>query len=230
MASTPTRRRDKATEAKAGRARLTREQIARAALEHVDRDGPENLTMRRLADSLGVGTMTLYGYFRDKDELLDAVVEATAPPAPPPRGSGPWREQLRSHVKTLYAALVAHPGVARLRVSRPIITPPALRVTEEGLAILEQAGLGREEAARVYRTLFVYTFGFANFSPEHRTDELRAQARGALTRIGPDEFPSVHAARDELVESLVGGEAQFDHGLDVILDGLEASLPARSSG
>lgn len=208
--------------AKHRRRRLTRDEIVRAALEHIDEHGPDRLTMRGLADSLGVGTMTLYGYFRNKDELLDAVVDATVPAGPPPARTGPWRAQLRDHVKMIHAALVAHPGVARLRVSRPIITPPALRVTEDGMSILERAGFERGEAARIYRTLFVYTFGFANFSPAHAAVDMRAQGRAALAGLDAETYPAVTAAGDDLVESMVGGEAQFDHGLDVILDSLEA--------
>src|SRR4051795_7522907 len=78
--------------------RYSREQIAQAALELVDQEGVEALTMQRLAQRLGAGTMTLYGYFRGRDDLLDAVVDAAVHGAELPRSPGPWREQLRATV------------------------------------------------------------------------------------------------------------------------------------
>src|SRR5437660_6163927 len=80
------------------RPRLTREQLARTALELIDRHGLDAFTMQRLAQHAGVGTMTLYGYFRSKDELLQAVVDAAVRPAERPSIEGDWQEQMRALV------------------------------------------------------------------------------------------------------------------------------------
>src|SRR5207237_9092478 len=81
------------------RARLSPDQVAAAALELLDREGLEALSMRRLAEQLGVGTMTLYGYFRSKDELLDAVIDAAVAHREPFAFEGPWQEQIRRLIR-----------------------------------------------------------------------------------------------------------------------------------
>src|SRR6059036_795279 len=93
------------------RARLTRDQVAAAALELLDREGLEALSMRRLAEELGVGTMTLYGYFRSKNELLDAVVDAAVAERGPFRFEGTWQEQIRRLMHGSRRRLGRHPGL-----------------------------------------------------------------------------------------------------------------------
>src|SRR3954466_4577198 len=100
----------------ASSANRSREAIARAALDLVDREGLDALSMRRLAGELGMGTMTLYGYFRTKEELLDAVVhEATGWPELPLR-AGPWDECLRALARMLRAGLARHRSLIEVRL------------------------------------------------------------------------------------------------------------------
>jgi AcrR family transcriptional regulator len=188
-----------------------------------DREGLEAVSMRRLAAELGVGTMTLYGYFRTKDELIDAAVDAAAAEAPLSVGRGTWKDQLRELMKGIHENLARHPSGVRIRLTRPMLSPQALQITEAGLAILEDAGFERAEAARAYRALFTYTFGFATFnSPEH-PEEAKRYTRAALTALSPDDYPALSRAASEAAET-VAGEAQFVFGLDRLLDGLEALL------
>src|SRR5436305_14192158 len=102
------------------RARLTREQVAAAALELLDRDGLEALSMRRLADQLGVGTMTLYGYFRSKDALLDAVIDAADADREPHVFEGPRQAQIRALIRPSPPALCRHPAHVQVRSARPV--------------------------------------------------------------------------------------------------------------
>ena len=198
---------------------LTREAVAQAALELLDREPLEALSMRRLAAELDVGTMTLYGYFRSKQELLDAVVDAAAATAiPDVLDAGGWRERLEQILVSLYRGLTRHPGIVRLRVDRPISSPAAMRVAEVALQLLEEAGLRRGEAVRAYRTLFVYTFGAAAFS--QGGPDTRARTRAALAELPDDEFPVVAAAVRDLT-SVLDDESQFAHGLRLLLDGVE---------
>jgi AcrR family transcriptional regulator len=206
---------------------LSREQVAQAALAFIERNGPEALSMRRLAADLEVGTMTIYGYFRDKDELLDAVVDAAAARIEVPRRRGTWKSQIRALMEQIRTALTEHPIGVLLRLERPMWSPGALRVSEAGVRILREAGFSRAEAARAYRSLFNYTFGFAAFSPREVSEEVRRKALAALAALQQDEYPALIDARSELADA-VGGEAQFHHGLDLLLDGLEAKLKVGS--
>src|SRR4051794_40415224 len=138
---------------------LTRERVAEAALELVDRAGLEGLSMRRLADALGVGTMTLYGYFRNKRELLDAVVDTAVSDPPAPAAAGDWRAQLRALLLAARRNLLRHPALVEIRVRQPVLQPEALRFAESALRILREAGLERREAALAFRLVFSYLFG-----------------------------------------------------------------------
>jgi AcrR family transcriptional regulator len=203
---------------------LTREAIAAAALRLVDEEGLDALSMRRLAARLEVGTMTLYGYFRGKDELLDAVVDAAASEAPgrAARGAG-WRADVAAVARSLRGGLERHPSLVQLRLRRPILTVAALRGTEAATAALLDAGLSRADAARAFRTLFLYTFGFVAFSAGGTPEELRARTREAAARLPQDEFPVLRASVEEMADTL-GGDEQFEFGLQQLLDGIAARL------
>lgn len=206
------------------RARLTREQVAQAALELADADGLEALSMRALADRLGVGTMTLYGYFRNKGELLDAVVDAAVGEGelPAPEGDD-WKDQLRALVLYARASLLRHPSLVELRVRRPVLRPEALRFSERCLAILRGAGFDVPEGTAAFRLIFTYTFGFAALSPAESTEDDRRTALAALASLPADEYPALAEAREEASRAM-GGEDVFEYGLDRILDGLAARL------
>lgn len=201
---------------------LSREVIARAALSHVDAHGLEGLSMRRLARELSVGTMTLYGYFRGKDELLDAVVDVAMQDVDLPAPQGSWREQARELVLASRRNLLRHPALLAIRLRRPILRPEALKTTERGMRALTEAGFTPAEAAHAFRILFVYTFGSVAFDAATPADVADESAR-ALAALPHDEYPALRAAADELPATMSGDE-QFDYGLEHILDGLEARL------
>jgi AcrR family transcriptional regulator len=169
--------------------------------------------------------MTLYGYFADKGELLDALVDSVAGAAPlPQRLPGPWRDRLAAVMTHLHDALSAHPSLARLRATQPIATPGAFRFTEAALAALHDAGFDAATASRHFRTLFVFTFGVAVFGTAP-TPEQRGRAAAALAALPRDEYPTLTGQLGEMLESL-DAPTQFEHGLALILDGIEAAVPA----
>lgn len=201
---------------------LTPEEIAATALELVDRDGLEALSMRRLADELGVGTMTLYGYFRSKAELLDALMDAsvTVTDADLP-SEGPWRERIVALAGTMRAWLESHPALVQVRMQQTLTRPRQFVVTERVVQALIDAGLDRAEAARAFRVLFTYVFGSVAFSPSATADSARREVRAALATLSPDEYPLLATMADEAAAAVAGDE-QFDFGLALILDGIEA--------
>jgi AcrR family transcriptional regulator len=212
-----------ATRAEAGKAALSRERVARAALELLDAHGVEALSMRRLAGELGVGTMTLYHYFPSKRDLLDAVVDVAFGGQEPPQVEGSWREQLRQLSLAGREALSRHPSLAQIRAAEPILRPDALLFSETGLRALEDAGFGREEAVKAFRLLFTYTFGFALLSPRAAESETREATRAALASLPSEYYPRLSAAVDEAAEAMAG-DVVFEYGLERILDGFEARL------
>ena len=202
---------------------LSREAIAGAGLELVDEEGLEALTMQRLAEHLGVGTMTLYGYFRSKSELLDAITDAAVGDRRPAAHTGGWREQLRALVMAAHENLVRHPALVALRLRGPVLRPEALRFGEAILGILHDAGFEPPDAARSFRLVFTYVLGYAALSPAGTSEEQRREAAAAIALLPADEYPNFKRAGDEASRAMAGAEA-FEFGLDRLLDGLESYL------
>ncbi len=203
------------------RGSLTREQIAAAALELLDRDGLDALSMRRLADALGAGTMTLYGYFRNKSELLDGVMDHAAAELGAVEVTGSWRERASAIACSMRAGLERHPSLVQLRLRRPLVRPSQFAYTEAAMRALVDAGLDRPSAARAFRALFTYTFGFVAFSPASAEDDQGREIRAALSALPAGEYPLLSSMVDEAM-SAVSGDAQFEFGLGLVLDGIEA--------
>jgi TetR/AcrR family tetracycline transcriptional repressor len=215
------------TEGASRSGKLSRERIVEAALQIVARDGLDALSMRRLAQELDVWPMSVYRYFRDKEELLDAVVDGAAEEIALSAGSGSWREQIRELLQDARAALGQDPAGLRTRFTRAMLTPGALRLSEAGLRILQDAGFEPEEAARAWRALCGYAFGFTGFDDDASPDDAARRARAALAALPADEYPALTAAADGFAGAMAAQE-ELDYGLDRLLDGLEARLGAHA--
>lgn len=205
------------------RRRLSRERVAAAALKLLDQEGMSALTMRRVADELGVGTMTLYTYFRTKQELLDAVVDLAVGEPTEVAQTGSWRERLEALLQASREKLVRHPALVALRVQQPVLQPSALRMTEAAMAILTEAGFPKDEAAKAFRLLFTYSLGYAAFSPPTAAAEAQRAAGAALAALPADEYPTLGNASQELLQAM-GGDKTYEYGLARILDGLQSRL------
>jgi AcrR family transcriptional regulator len=211
---------------------LSRERIVHGALELLDRKGLDAFSMRTLAAELGVGTMTIYGYFRSKDELLDAVVdtggEAIAQRVFAAGGRGSWKVRMKELMIGIRESLMAHPGIVELRFRRPLLSPGALSLTEIGMRALRDAGFSNREAGRIYRILFVYTFGFCAFGPGPRSAPDREQSVAALRALPVDRYPTLVEGAVEASESMAD-QALYEVGLDALLDGLEVKPPSSAA-
>jgi AcrR family transcriptional regulator len=200
---------------------LSREYILEEALKLLDRDGLDAFSMRRLGNEMGIGTMTLYGYFPNRDALLDGIIDASASKLVTTKASGSWKERLRELMLSLRRALTQHPAIAELRRSRPLISPGALEVTETAMRILRQAGFSKAEAARTYRVLYIFAFGFAGYGPGARSEE--TETLEALSGLPADTYPVLADCAGEAAASMAD-ETVFELGLDYLLDGLEKAV------
>lgn len=205
--------------------RLSRDRILAAAVGLVAREGVEGLSMRRLAQDLDVWPMAVYRYFHDKDELLAAMIGAAADSVPLPEGTGPWRAQMSELLRGARLALRPHSSSLGLRGGQPLVTPGGLRMSEAALRLLERAGFCPPEAMRAWRALFGYTIGFAALTGGDARDDAAHEARAAIAMGGETDYPALTTATKQL--DAADDEAQFDYGLNLLLDGLEASLESR---
>jgi AcrR family transcriptional regulator len=205
-------------------ARLSRERILEVAIDAVQQDGVEALSMRRLAQRLDVWPMSIYTYFKDKDELLDALAESAARSVSLPSRRASWRNQMRELLHEARRVLGPDPSGLSSRLPRAILSPGLLRITDAGLAILERAGFSPREAASAWRALLSYTFGFAMLTVGGGPAEASRRTRAAVAALPEGDYPALHAAASELTAALAE-EDEFDRGLERLFDGFALSLP-----
>jgi AcrR family transcriptional regulator len=208
---------------RAARHTLSREAIVERAVAVLDEHGPDGLTMRSLAERLGVGPMALYTYFRSKDELLDAVRDHVLGKLHEASADAPWDERLREVTTALYNLLVAHPALIHLFATRPLSGREAAEATEAQLRTLREAGFDRATAAQAHQTLLHYALGAATWDVQLNTGradpESRRRMRAVLESMPAGSYPTLVELAQELVMR-AWGEQQFTFGLDLILDGL----------
>ena len=218
----------KTASAPARRGQLSRSQILSTALELVDQDGLDALTMRRLAEQLKVDPMSIYNYVDGKDGLLGGVAEALWQEVELAPAKGGWKQVLRSFAVSLRDLARAHPQ-AYILFCRACLTEPALRRMEVSLLALERAGLDRPRAAEMLRTLFSYAVGYAllELSAAAPTGSTELERLVNLTRSVPREAPA-HLVEVARLIADCDMDDQFQLGLDLILSGLERSLKQKT--
>jgi AcrR family transcriptional regulator len=226
---------------RAPRNSLSREAIVEGAVAMLDEAGTGRLTIRALAERLGVRPMALYTYFASKDDLLDAARDhilgalwahrGTERTDTAGDGEADWVGGLRSVGLGLYRLLVAHPALIHLFATRPLAGHEAADATEEHLRVLREAGFDRTGAARAHLTLLQLALGAATWEVQlnrGRDARTRQRRRRALAAMPADRYPTLVDLASELVEDTVG-EQQFRYGLDVVLAGLQRHLGKASS-
>ncbi len=207
---------------------LTRGRIIEAALTLADREGLGGLTMRAVADELGVAPMSLYHHVANKDDLLQEISDAAFADMPSSFTHLAWDEALLTMCWAIRKAVLQHPCLGQLYFDRPISGPNILGTTDRMLAVFLDAGFKSEEAVSGFTALCVYTIGAAVFeiSRSAGTAPLSADRR-RLDGIGRAEAGGLTTLA-ALAPLLVvrGTEAQFEFGLGHLIDGLRADLAA----
>lgn len=180
---------------RAPRGTISRSQIVEAALRSLRTTGFEQMTIRSLAADLDVAPMSLYRYIRDKDDLMDEVVEELLIQSQPmPATTGTWQARLTVAAEGLRRLLVEEPGALYVYVRHPVISPSAIRRMELMLNILREAGYDAAAAKTAYLSIQTYTVGFAaletsraGWTPPEKTSRL---ARELVNMTSPKQFAS----------------------------------------
>jgi AcrR family transcriptional regulator len=196
---------------------LSPDRLASAALAVIDRDGLAGLSMRAVAQELGMSTMGLYRYVHDRDELERLVVErvlsAVDTESPDPAASS--RERIRVMARRLRDTVGAHPEVVPLTVTHRHHALGVLRWSETVLAVLTEAGVEGERRVVALRGLLSHVIGAIQLE---QLGPLSGPGTTAIAKLPPDEFPYMaETARDA---RNVGADQEFLGGLDLLLDGL----------
>jgi TetR/AcrR family transcriptional regulator, tetracycline repressor protein len=203
---------------------LTRAKIVEAGLGLVDRDDIDAITMRRLADVLGVTPMALYNHVSSKRDLLRAVAEHILGEARFDGAHGDWREQIKYCFRTFREVCLRHPGMGRLLEAADIAPAAVFVPMEVTLRALDQVGFNSQDALRTYFTLVSFTLYQASYqsrgpfpdlepSEKIRAERLAGRGYGAIERL--DAIPDWDF------------DAAFEFGLALIIGGVERWLGQR---
>ncbi len=195
-------------EPSAGRApwgSLSRGDIVDAAARMVEAGGYEEMSIRSLAADLGVAPMSLYRHIRDKDDLLDEVVDRLlARVWRPAAGAGDWRAWVIEAAANLRRFLVTQPAALHVYLRHPVVSPAAAGRMDAMMGVLRRAGLDEPTARSAYGALHTYTIGFAALEASRAQ---RASASGDTSSLA-----------HQLVAYTTAG--QFMEGLRYLLEGI----------
>lgn len=217
--------------------KVTRELVLATALEIIDRDGVDALSMRRLGAALARDPMILYRHAPGKTALLDGVVETVLAQLSVEPADPDWTAQLRVVARDYRALALAHPNVVPLLVTRPLATPLALRPRgtlrplEDLLALLTRAGFTGRDALHIYRAFFGFLNGHVlNELQElvENPDETDDLLRLGMHRLPLSEFPLLRSLAHAL--ACYDGAAELERGLDILITGLAATLSPAGGG
>jgi AcrR family transcriptional regulator len=202
-------------------ARLTREMVLRAGLALADREGADSLTMRRLAAELDCGVMTLYGYVRDRDDLVGGVVGLlTAEVESGVEPGGSWPDVARQGANAYRAMARRHPGafplLALSGAAQAVVEPYLERI----VAAYVRAGLGEREARELLGVVDSFCSGFLLME----LDEEAATAQAAARRCA-DGAERTDAEQPESWSYL--NEESYARGVELIIAGARSVLVPR---
>ena len=204
-----------------GRPALPPDRILAAALELVDEQGADALSMRSLAQRLESGTATLYRHFANRSELVAMMVDRMIGEVDfdaDAVAALPWQQACTSFAQQMFDALGRHGNVASLLIGHVPMGPNALARREKILAVLLDNGFPPVVAAHAYATLSRYVLGFAIQLSGSAAVEQDAELAAAFHELDPARYPATLAAADDLPVPL---EEEFAYGLRLIVAGLE---------
>ena len=207
--------------------RFTQSMVFEAALRIIDRDGVEALSMRRLAEEMGVGVMTLYGYVRTKEEVLDgATALALSALVVDIHPDQAWDDALTAVLIALHASLREHPGALQLALApHSMSVGGANDIRESLLRLLLGAGFAPGDAVEAIGMLTAYVFGFTGLQAARFRLETPAEQAAALTRLDARRYPFLREAATAWADR--SADATFRRGLDLLINGLREQLADR---
>ncbi len=209
----------------AKRAPLTRDAIVAAGIGLADHDGLARLSMRSLATALGVEAMSLYHHVRDKDDLLDGMVDVVFGLMHLPEVGGDWRDQMRARAESAREVLKAHPWALGLVDSRSHPGPATLVHHDAVLGCLRAGGFSVPMAGHAFALLDAHLYGFVTQElalPFDDGDDLAAVAADVGAAMPVDVLPHLAEFMHHALRPGYRFGAEFGYGLELILEALEA--------
>ena len=204
---------------------LSRERVLSAAITLADERGIASLTMRKLAQVLGVEAMSLYYHVANKDDILDGMVDAVFDEIDLPSSAADWKTAMRRRAISTRNVLSLHPWATSMMQSRINPGPALLRHHNWVIGSLREAGFPVALAAHAFSAMDAYIYGFAlqeETLPFETPEETAEIAAAFLEQFPIETYP--HLAEMTIEHIMKPGydySEEFEFGLDLILDGLE---------
>ena len=218
-----------ATEAARERRPLSRARILRAAMTVADAGGLASLTIRSLAQELGVKPMSVYYYVANKDEILDGIVDLVFGEIELPSTDGAWRSEIERRAHSARRVLRRHSWAIALLESRTSPGPATLRHHDAVIGTLRAGGFSVEMTAHAYALLDAYVYGFAVQEaalPFEGPDTVAEVAAPMMELFDPAAYPHLlELTTDYVLQPGYDFGNEFEFGLGLVLDGLARLLP-----
>jgi AcrR family transcriptional regulator len=206
------------------RAQLTRERVVAAAIGLADSDGIDSISMRKLAQELDVEAMSLYTHVRNKDDLLDGMVDAVIGEIPTGANAADWKASLRQMVLAARGIVLTHPWAPRLIESRTTPGSATLRYINTVLGVLREGGFTIAQAHHALHILGSRALGFTQELFDD-SGELEPETAASLAAELGTTLPYVAEMALAVTHGGALGrcddEFEFEFALDFILDGLD---------
>lgn len=219
---------------------LSRERVLTGALAVADAEGVGSLTMRLLAEHLGVKPMALYHHVANKSEIVDGIVDRVFSEIELPSIGGAWRPEMARRARSARHVLRRHPWSIPLLQSRIHPGPATLRHHDTVIGTLRAAGFSVPMTAHAYALLDAYIFGFALseaalpiHGPDTDTDTVAEVAESIMSQFLAEDYPHLSEfSTEHVLKPDYDYGQEFDFGLELVLDGLARSLavPAVPAG
>ncbi len=210
------------------RPRLSRESVLRGAVAVADAGGIGSLTMRSLADALKVKPMSIYHHVANKDDVLDGIVDIVFSEIDLPAIGGDWHAEMRRRASSARAAMRRHPWAIGLVETRTSPGPATLKHHNAVIGTLRQAGFSVEMTAHAFALIDAYVYGFALSEatlPVNGPESVTEVAGRMMDQYSPEDYPHlVEFTVEHVMKPGYNYGAEFEFGLDLVLDGLARSL------
>jgi AcrR family transcriptional regulator len=224
---------------------LSRDEIVRTAIAVADAEGPEAISMRRIARELRAGPMSLYWYVGSKEELLNLMLETLEVEVEAPEPTGDWRSDLRVFANQMRAVMNRHPWALEFIGSRPPAGPNDARNLERLLGILAGLDLDARPTMDLLGAIATYVVGAViREGQEIRGQRVQEQAEAAMTSeeldaereryrdwfLASGQYPQIARLMESGIDpdDPATRDERFEFGLDVLLDGIAAQVHASS--
>jgi AcrR family transcriptional regulator len=217
--------------ATAKRQKLSRDVVIQAAVQLTSKVGIEALSMRKLAEELKVEAMSLYNHVKNKEDLLDAMVDDVVAQMYLPDCDGDWRQEIKKASNSAHSVLMKHHWASMLLVSRPAVGSAKLAHFNAIQGCLVNAGFSPQKADQVRHVIEGHLYGFTLQNLLYPTPEgdYAKAASHFLPMLPQDLYPHSYTLVQTVATNAYDGKHYFEFGLTLLLDSIQKILDAEKT-